>query len=591
MFTRYPRSVLRHQLGHTTSVATFKGGVAMKRGNDAGLGPPSATAHQEVVIPSASGEVLAAARSRSRTPRRKPLRCFAAREIKEKVSGLAVRVVEKKSCTSHVIYTSVPSSAGWEFPPARLGAPGRKGYRRGSVQLVKQLHCVDDVAKAKADYEGDKYAKSAVESVQSRLLWWTARASEHCIEPYPLTVDKLQLFGALLKAAGYRSAVSCMSIAKKQHIKLGYLWTAALDLEMRDGKRACERSIGPPRKCGSFDLRKLASLQTTGAALFKGGPRWPREGALCGCWWAMREMELSSARCKQVTFYDGPGCGTCTFDLPVSKTDLQALGKRRTHTCACSGGAPGSDALCPVKVARTLYAAAFNFAPPGANPDPGMRPLWPSRRGQFATKRLATLTFQKLARLGGMDSRITGHVCRVTGAQAMAVAGIELWLIQAFCRWGSWAVFEYVRDCQLASATDVAVRVAKGLQLMEVRQSIYQRLEGGPQLQAASERVFEEALEETVQGVSVAGLQADQVKEQIQGRVLDAARVGPVRFVSCAEVGMGKAHVWKTDAVTWCGRRWVHMVTEVLPEMERCRRCLRAVAVGVSGGVVQVLDP
>ena len=72
---------------------------------------------------------------------------------------------------------------------------------------------------------------------------------------------------------------------------------------------------------------------------------------------------------------------------------------------------PGSDALSPVKVARSLYAAAFNFAPPGANPDPGMRPLWPSRRGQFTTKKLATLTFQKLARLGGMDSKITGHVC------------------------------------------------------------------------------------------------------------------------------------------------------------------------------------
>ena len=126
---------------------------------------------------------------------------------------------------------------------------------------------------------------------------------------------------------------------------------------------------------------------------------------------------------------------------------------------------------------------------------------------------------------------------------------------------------------------------------MEVRQSVYQRLEGGPELRAASERVFEEALEESVQGVSVEDLQADQVEKQIQGRVLDAARVGPVRFVSCAEVGMGKAHVWKTDAVTWCGRRWVCMVSEVLPGMERCRRCLRAVAVGVSGGAVQVLDP
>ena len=50
MFTRYPRSVLRHQLGHATSVAMFKARVAPKRGNDAGVGPPGATAHQAVVF-------------------------------------------------------------------------------------------------------------------------------------------------------------------------------------------------------------------------------------------------------------------------------------------------------------------------------------------------------------------------------------------------------------------------------------------------------------------------------------------------------------------------------------------------------------
>ena len=113
-------------IGPCTQCGHVQGSCGAETGNDAGLGLPGATAHQEVVIPSASGEVLAAARSRSRTPRRKPLRCFAAREIKEKVSGLAVRVVEK-SCTSLVKSTSVPSrNADWEFPPARLGAPGRK---------------------------------------------------------------------------------------------------------------------------------------------------------------------------------------------------------------------------------------------------------------------------------------------------------------------------------------------------------------------------------------------------------------------------------------------------------------------------------
>ena len=86
------------------------------------------------------------------------------------------------------------------------------------------------------------------------------------------------------------------------------------------------------------------------------------------------------------------------------------------------------------------------------------------------SKRAATLTFQKLAELTAVDTTVTGHACRVTGAQAMAVAGVDVWLIQAFCRWRSRAVVEYIRDCHLTSAMDVATRVTRGLRLMEVRE-------------------------------------------------------------------------------------------------------------------------
>ena len=169
---------------------------------------------------------------------------------------------------------------------------------------------------------------------------------------------------------------------------------------------------------------------------------------------------VSTARHRQVAFKVGPGCGTYTFDLPMTKTDTQALGKRWSHSCACSVAA-SAGLMCPVKVAKDLHIAASGFSPVGVDPDPGMRPLWPTRRGRLPSKRLVTLTFQKLAVMSGLGARVTGHVCQVTGAQAMAAAGIELWLIQAFCRWGSRAVLEYVRDCQLVSATDMAVRVAK----------------------------------------------------------------------------------------------------------------------------------
>ena len=37
-------------------------------------------------------------------------------------------------------------------------------------------------------------------------------------------------------------------------------------------------------------MQKLASI--TGDPLCPEGPMWPRESTLCGCWWAMREVEM-----------------------------------------------------------------------------------------------------------------------------------------------------------------------------------------------------------------------------------------------------------------------------------------------------------
>ena len=46
------------------------------------------------------------------------------------------------------------------------------------------------------------------------------------------------------------------------------------------------------------------------------------------------EIEVSAARCLQVAFLGGPGCGRCVFDLPVSKTDPQAVGEEEvSYVC------------------------------------------------------------------------------------------------------------------------------------------------------------------------------------------------------------------------------------------------------------------
>ena len=219
--------------------------------------------------------------------------------------------------------------------------------------------------------------------------------------PYPLTVEHLQLLVSLLKRAELQVRWCVLERCEEPANSVGIPLVECF-LELREGKRACERGIGPPQKCGALDMQKLADLAVGVDPLCSGGPMFTREGTLCGSWWVMREVELSTARCMQVEFLKG--CGRCVFNLPITKTDPQALGKKR------------SESMCPVKVARKLYRGAVHHGPIGAHPIPAMRPLWPSAGGQFITKSAATLTVQKLAALTVTDTRVTGHACRVTGA-------------------------------------------------------------------------------------------------------------------------------------------------------------------------------
>ena len=67
-------------------------------------------------------------------------------------------------------------------------------------------------------------------------------------------------------------------------------------------------------------MQKLADLSTTGDPSCPEGPMWPREGTLCGCWWAMREVELSTALCMQATFLGGPDCGQSASPAAEAET-------------------------------------------------------------------------------------------------------------------------------------------------------------------------------------------------------------------------------------------------------------------------------
>eukprot|EP00971_Amphidinium_carterae_P184402 3660891-Amphidinium_carterae.1 len=173
---------------------------------------------------------------------------------------------------------------------------------------------------------------------------------------------------------------------KKEHVKRGFSWTDALELELRDGVRSCERGIGPPRKAKPLGLDVFAALGSL-EPLVPGGPVLPGVGCLVTFWWLLREVEMSTATRRQVVLADGTGCGIATLLLPVSKTDQLALGAERTHGCSC----PSS--LCPVAAVRRLLQHS-----PQADLD---SPLWPTVWGHFPDKAAVVATLQALDRQSG----------------------------------------------------------------------------------------------------------------------------------------------------------------------------------------------
>ncbi len=126
------------------------------------------------------------------------------------------------------------------------------------------------------------------------------------------------------------------------------------------------------------------------------GPMWPGRTLMCGCWWLTREIELSNAAVGDVT---RPSPDTIKWNLPASKSDPQALGMARSHTCACGqldGGTPSVEhSMCPACNLWAQAAAARAFAGHIAkhpvyfddNLSTGeFFPLFPTKLGTFPTK-------------------------------------------------------------------------------------------------------------------------------------------------------------------------------------------------------------
>ena len=421
--------------------------------------------------------------------------------------------------------------------------------------------------------------------------------------PYPLTSAKLELGVALLMRGGYRFALNYLSAMKRGHLEREHEWTAALQLRLADCSRATRRGKGPDRQADVLPLDVLCRTPQSAVDAARSSS-WPAAGlhaAIVAASWATREIESGVALLTSVSFSpavkdEGP-CGLAHWDLPASKADVEALGKTRTLPCSC----PEAD--CPVRAMKCVVEASRDIMVKSSTSHSHW-PLLVKVDGTPMAKGDMAVFKREFAGVAGLPHLwLPPHTARVTGAVRLALAGVSVWAIQVFCRWGSQTVLRYVKDAVLGHRADHLRRggpAELGMTLRDLRKAMHSRT---PHSRVCS-HLIEQALETMGEDPSknsplTAAPKKDVVSElgmmvsTLHGELEDLrSRTLPV----AAKCLRGKYHTVLTSKLAHCAWQWakgdgvaVHEmdIPEVGSEValaDWCTKCLRRRALHLSKG-------
>jgi hypothetical protein len=344
---------------------------------------------------------------------------------------------------------------------ARVTAPVLAGTVRGNraAALAAAATSVSRRAALEA-FTGLMVAPSAAASQDSLLRTWLGFHAEwfgETEEVLPLTPEKIFAICAMFRAGGYRAAENYLARAKDWHIEHGHPWSDILSRACRKAKRAATRGIGPARQSAPLDLELAhrALMRHGGQPLCRGGPLGTSSLVTCGSFWMLRELEVSCALVRHLTVDEV--ALTVEWLLPVSKTDVKALGSVRRWGCVCAGT---KDLPCPVHaVLAQLSLLVDTFGQ--ARVSSGELPVFPSTAGRFVEKchvvsaieAVATVCNEPTVDVHG-SRRFGGHSLRVTGARTLASLGVDINLIKLMARWSSDVVLRYVSEAPLATITE-----------------------------------------------------------------------------------------------------------------------------------------
>ena len=199
----------------------------------------------------------------------------------------------------------------------------------------------------------------------------------------------------------------------------------------------------------------------------------PRNCLSIGCWWLLREIELTNLRLQDVTRLDT----NVTLTITVSKTDTTGEGTSRTHTCICGSlqGAPTltTSIICPACTVLRQHQLVSEL--PNASPT---TPLCPNTAGEVVLKADMVATIVSAAHqlnLATSSSSTSqawgGHSLRRGGIQFLCRANIDITKIQVLARQAlnSSTIFKYTDGLESLAGQKLATEAVSGSSLQQLQ--------------------------------------------------------------------------------------------------------------------------
>jgi hypothetical protein len=360
-----------------------------------------------------------------------------------------------------VVPTQLSSETPSIAPLSRRDAPVIRHTKRGRIDLALDATLSGETKlQALKTLEQDEYAKN---SKVARESIWNSYQLLHVswfgkqVPVLPMTATKINAIGAMLKQGMYRSPQVYFDKARDTHIDDGYEWTPGLSRRIRKVIRSVTRGMGPSRQTFDIDLQDVASQRFPDTPLCTGGPIGPKNCYIAGSFFMTREVELSLAVWEHIDI-DWKSMKV-TWNLPASKTDPMALGKRRTWGCVCEGDLSKPCGFHALTLQEDLCNLLFANESKNDGDLPQDLPVFPTREGKFVSKIAMVSTFTEIAKSIGISTECAGgHVCRISGARHLARINVDIWLIQLMARWQSPVVLRYIQDAPLHMVTDLYKR-------------------------------------------------------------------------------------------------------------------------------------